>query len=184
MLLTAALLLAGGCAGRLTQFFPDTYYAKDGVYQNEALGFALMYSGVWRIWTDPREMDRNRRAAARVLQAQRIELLYAGETLDGTHGTRAIAEHMNMEAPEYFAVVRAANAAAIEQDYGSSVFLAPGVSAIKWEYSQAGYRYAEFLFKTGTVNVRIAFWTTPERYERFVPEYEQILLTLNLRPGM
>ena len=184
MLAALAAGLAVSCAAPIEQFYPDTCYAQDNVYNNPALGFALVYAPGWQVVCDPGDMDRAQRSAASMLHAQKAELLYAGQTREGGQGTRAIAENLNRTNEEYLATVRGLNVYSIEQDLGAVVFAGGSVPMVKWEYVHAGLRYVEFLFRAGTCNVRVAFWTTPDRYSEFLPVYEQIMGTLSLRPGM
>lgn len=177
---TAAVLLCG-CAGRMEQYYPDRWYTQDRIYQNETLGFALMYRAGWRIQTAFREMSREQRTVARTLRGQGAELLYVGATAEGAYGTRAIVEHLNKTPEDFAAALRAANAPSLDKDMGVGIFMAGQVLCMKWEYVFRGLRFVEFLFSAASYNVRIAFWTTPERYEEFLPEFEAIMTTLNLR---
>ncbi len=180
----AAIVLGVSCAPSFEQFYPDTYYEQDRIYQNETLGFALMFTPGWKIETDPSRMNKTRRAAARQLQEQGAELIFAGETVDGSQGTRGIVENLNRDNERFLAALRETNRANLDKDLGACTFMAGDVLAIKWEYEFRNMRFAEFLFRAGTYNVRIAFWTKADRYGDFLQVYEDIMATLDFRAAM
>jgi hypothetical protein len=180
-----AVMSLSGCAlFAPRQFYADTYYAQDHVYQNSTLGFALMYAPGWVLWTDPKGMDRSRQAAAKALARQGAELIFAGQTSEGAHGTRGIVENLNKSPQDYLTAVKSANAKSIEKDLGTATFMAGDILTMKWEYQYRGLRFVEFLFQVRTYDVRIAFWSTPERYPEFLPAYEDIMATLNYRAAL
>jgi hypothetical protein len=175
-----ALLTVQACTPSFAQFYSDRFYSQDRVYQNVSLGFAVMFSAGWNIEIDVAEMNRTRRQAALSIHKQGAELIFAGETVEGGHGTRGIVENLNLENDKFVAALRNANKAGIERDLGVENFVAGDVLSIKWEYVHNGMNFAEFLFRAGTRNVRIAFWTKPELYNEFLPVYEGIMATLDL----
>jgi len=167
-----------GCSSSLKHYFPDEYFARDRTYTNRPLGFALTYIGSWEITTDPARMRDAGKKVARELQQTGRELLFLGATVEGTQGTRGIAANLNLTNDEYLAQIRTSNGTALEEDFGA-VDMAGGDRIFKkWEYRFAGLRFVEFLFTTGTYNVRVAFWSDPETYTRFLPVYEEIMLSL------
>lgn len=176
--------LGVSCGPSFVQFYPDTYYEQDRIYQNETLGFALMFTPGWEITTDPSEMNKTRQAAARQLQEQGAELIFAGETVDGSQGTRGIVENLNRDNERFLAALRETNKANLDKDIGARTFMAGDVLGIKWEYEFQNMRFAEFLFRAGTYNVRIAFWTKADRYDDFLQVYEDIMATLDFRAGI
>lgn len=176
-LLCPALLLMLSCAS-VKQFYPDSYFPQDRVYRNRPLGFAISYIGNWTLATDPADMNPSGRKVAKMLNEAGGELLFVGATVEGTQGTRGIAEHLNLSNEEYLAQIRESNEGAIQKDYGSTMFVANEVVALKWEYLYRGLRFVEFLFVNNTYNIRIAFWTEPTLYERFLPVYEDIMMSL------
>lgn len=174
----ALLLGAGGCAPALKEYYADEYFAQDRIYRNRPLGFALAYSGAWEITTEAAQMSKAGRTVARQLQQQHQELLFVGVTAEGTQGTRAIAANANLDNHEYLLQVRQANKELLEHDLGDEPFNIPEFSMIKWQYRYKGLHFVEFLFRSGSYNVRIAFWTTPALFERFLPLYEEMMLSL------
>jgi hypothetical protein len=176
----ATLALLGCCTPRVGQFYTDSYYAEDRVYRNEALGFALVFPPGWRIHTAPADMSKAQRTVAKLLREQGAELVFAGETLDGGQGTRGIAENLNRTNEAFLVALRAANVLGIEKDLGATTFMAGDVLSLKWEYVYRGMRFVEFLFRSGTYNIRIAFWAPPDRYDDFLPVYESAMATLSL----
>lgn len=175
-----AACLVVGCAPAIQQFYTDTFHPEDHIYQNATLGFALMFSTGWQVVTDPMDMDKTRRQAAMQLHKQGAELIFAGETVEGGQGTRGIVENLNRPNKAFLAALRKANAGSITRDLGEETFMAGEVLSLKWEYEYRDMRFVEFLFRAGTYNVRIAFWTKPDLYESFLPEYEAIMATLDL----
>jgi hypothetical protein len=173
-------LLGGvvGCAPALKEYYPDEYFAQDRIYSNRSLGFALAFNGAWEILTDAAQMSKAGRTVARQLQKQRQELLFVGSTTEGTQGTRAIAANANLDNKEYLRQVREANKELLEQDLGDKRFSTPEFSMIQWQYRYKGLHFVEFLFRSGSYNMRIAFWTTPALFERFLPLYEQMMMSV------
>jgi hypothetical protein len=182
--LASLLLLSCAPTAIIHQFYPDTFYPQDRMYQNRSLGFALVYKPTWVLLPDPADMSKSQRAAATALRAQAAELLYAGQTADGSQGTRAIVENLNQSNEEFLVALRDANRGMVIEDHGQTTFMAGNRLALKWEYSAGQFRYAEFLFRIGTFNIRIAFWTVPERYDEFLPVYEDIMSTLSTAAGI
>jgi len=166
------------CAPTISQFFPDDYFSGDHLYRNKLLGFIIRYRGNWEITTDPNKMSKAGQKAARALQEGAAELLFVGMTREGSQGTRGIVDNLNVSSEEYLKRIRAANSTQIEEDFGAVFFQTNETMMIKWQYTYQGLQYAEFLFRSGTYNVRIAFWTTPDLYTRFLSEYEAIMSSL------
>lgn len=173
-----AATLVTGCVAPVAQFFDDTYFTQDRIYRNSSLAFAVQYRGNWKLAIEPRQMSRTGKKAAKVLQQSGRELLYTGATFEGTQGTRAIVCNLNLSNEEYLKEIRSSNTGTIQEDYGAINFVTESTIFLKWQYRFAGLRFVEFLFRTGTYNVRIAFWTRPDLYERFLPEYEHIIESL------
>jgi hypothetical protein len=173
----AASLLTG-CAAPLSEFYPDSFFSQDGVYENRPLGFSLTFRGNWIIETDPGAMTGATREFARELQQQGAELLFAGATAEGTQGVRGIAVNLNMPAMEYATRIRAINADAVSADSGLSEVRTERAQLIKWEYAIGEYRFIEFFFTVDTYDIRIAFWTKPAIFERFEPVYYDIISSL------
>ncbi len=183
----SALIIAGllfmSCAPAMVQFYPDDYYPEDKIYENKPLRFILNYSGNWRIYTDPNEMDRGSRAFAKELQKSGLELLFIGATVEGFHGTRGIAVNLNEPAREYAEYIRRLNGDDVENDQGLTEFYAAENYMIKWVYDKSDYRFVEFFFNIETYDIRISFWTKPNLYDNFLPVFEQIMSTLSLTTG-
>jgi hypothetical protein len=178
-----ALLLLLSCTPAPKQFFKDTFYPADQLYDNRSLGFVLRFSGNWNVVTDPARMDKAGRTVAAALAASGAELLFMGRTVEGINASRGIVENLNRSNEQYLATVRALNAASIEEDLGAVNIAAGETMLIRWDYRFRGLRFAEFLFRVGTYNVRIAFWTKPELFDDFLPEFEDIMSTLELKAG-
>ncbi|MBD3420973.1 MAG: hypothetical protein GF398_12710 [Chitinivibrionales bacterium] len=172
------VLLLLCCSGPLTQYYPDSYFREDRAYENKSLGFALIYRGNWDITTDPNRMSKSNKGVAEKFYNSGGELLYVGSTVEGTQGTRGIAINLNLSNIEYARKVREINSESIEEDKELIDFLAYDKPMVKWEYMMYGYQFVEFFFTRDTYNVRVAFWTKPHVYQRFLPVYEEIMSTL------
>jgi len=88
-------LLTLSCSSRLIQFYPDSYYPEDSVYQNKILNFLLTFDENWHLFTDPAAMDANSRIFAQDLHKSGVELLFIGATSERYLGTRGIAVNLN-----------------------------------------------------------------------------------------
>jgi hypothetical protein len=172
------------CGGPIQQFYPDTFYPQDRIYENKSLGFALQFQGNWSVITDPNEMNESGKRAALSLQESAAELLFMGMTFEGTQGCRGIVEHLNLSNEQFIQEVRKANEESLEKDLGTTDMVINGKSVIRWEYELYGFRYVEFIMKISTYNIRIAFWTTPRLYEEFLPVYHDIMASLMLLGGI
>lgn len=178
------LVLVFFCAcAPVKQFYPDRFFAEDNIYENKALGFAVTFRGSWTVATDPAEMSKTGRKAARMLQKSGRELLFAGSTVEGTQGTRGIAENLNLANEDYLEEIRKSNAGSLEKDLGSNEFVLADRPVIAWEYQYQGFHFVEYLFASGSYNIRIAFWTKPELFLNFLPVYEEIMSTLTATRG-
>jgi hypothetical protein len=173
-----SVLVLAACAPSLTQFFDDEFFAQDRVYQNTSLGFTLRYPAGWRIAASPDEMDETQQTAARILHRQGAELLFAGGTVEGTQGTRAIVENLNCTNEEYLAKAREANRGNIQKDLGDASIMAGEQLMVRWEYLFHDMHFAEFLFRAGSYNVRVAFWCKPDVFPKFLQVYEDVMGTL------
>jgi hypothetical protein len=176
--LTVAGLLAG-CAPAVTEFYPDHYYAEDGIYQNRLIDFTLTLSGGWLITTDPNRLERAQRKLARSLNQQGVEMLFVGYTPDMMHGVRALAANLNLPARTYAEHVWNANHTAAQSDSGLTEMLVNNIPMTRWLYTLHGLQYAEYFFTFDTYNLRLAFWTTPDRFDRFLPVYTDIMATIS-----
>jgi hypothetical protein len=173
-----ALLL--GCAAPIKHYYPDTFFSQDNLYENKPLGFLLQYRGAWELFTDPRDMAATAREFARTLQKSGAELLFVGTTVEATQGTRGIAINLNLPALEYAQQIQKINAAEITKDLGFVDFIAGAVPAVKWEYLIGDFRFVEFFFVLDTYDIRIAFWTKKTIFDRFLPQYEDIISSITL----
>jgi hypothetical protein len=181
---SAALLLAVACAAPRRQFYPDSFYPQDGIYENKPLRFLLTFSGNWHLFTDPEEMDKGSREFAHELQKAGVELLFVGASAEALHGTRAIAANLNETPVDYAEQIQRINKDDVQNDQGLVDFLAGDHAMTKWVYDKAGFRFAEFFFCVGTYNIRIAFWTKPQLFEKFLPVYEEIVSSLTFTGGL
>jgi hypothetical protein len=182
--LTVAMACTMCTAPAMRQFYPDTYFEADNVYENKTLRFILTYGNNWYLFTDPNEMDKQTRAFAKSLQKQGVELLFAGATVDGMHGTRGIAVNLNESGKEYAQRIYDLNKDDVVSDEGLIDFIIKGKNLVKWTYAKSGFRFVEFFFAIDTYDIRIAFWTHPDLFDNFLPVYEQIISTLIVTGGL
>ena len=164
-----------GCAGQIRQFYPDTYYEQDRIYENKPIGFSFSYRGNWNIVTDPQKMRGAGKELAQELNANGTELLFVGFTVEENQGTRAIAANLNESPEEYAAQVRELNKKTISEDFGITPFIAGQMEMVKWEYIVGEFWFAEFFFVVDTYDVRVAFWAKRDLYQKFLPVYEDII---------
>lgn len=176
-LLALSILLS--CASSIRQFYPDSYFTEDGIYQNKALRFSLSFRGNWVLITDPNEMRGNTREFAHDLQERGAELLFVGATSEGAQGVRGIAINLNTLPREYAERVREINADGVSEDFGLRDMLIDGMPMVRWDYVVKDFRFVEFFFTLDTYNTRIAFWTKPAIFERFEPVYLDIMSSLS-----
>jgi hypothetical protein len=173
------VLALSGCAAPLTEFYPDSYFTEDGVYDNKILGFALTFPRTWRLVTDPNAFNQSQKKLARILNRQGVDMLFLGSTSDGMQGARALAANLNLTTKEYFQRTWNANHVETSDDKGVSEMVIADIPVLRWEYSLFGLRYNEFFLTLGTCNLRIAFWATPDRFERFLPVYLEIMASIS-----
>ena len=171
--------LLASCAAPFREFYPDSYFIEDGIYQNNPIGFTLVFRGNWHIVTDPLKMERGSRAFARQLRQASAELLFVGTTAEKTQGVRGIAINLNIPCETYAGKIRDLNRDGIKEDFGITPLLLNRMPMARWDYMVENYRFVEFFFTLDTYNVRIAFWTKPEIFERFEPVYLDIISSLS-----
>jgi hypothetical protein len=168
------------CTPSLKQYYPDTYYLEDSIYENKSLHFLITYSSVWYLFTEPEEFDQKTRQFYRQLHKSHMELLFAGATTDGLYGTRCISANYNLRIRTFAENIRQANRSDIENDQGLTEFYAGRNPAIKWVYDQNGFRFVEFFFKIDTHDIRISFWTKSKLFENYLSVFEQIISTFTV----
>lgn len=176
-LLIAVFLLSLNCAAPIKQFYPGTFFPEDRTYQNKPIGFSLTYRGNWDIITDPNEMKQHKKDA-KSLQDSGAELLFLGSTVENTQGTRAIAANFNETNREYAEQIQRVNRSNLVEDYGLCEDTIHNIPMMRWEYAEGGFRFVEFFFSVDTYNLRVAFWTMPLLFKKFLPVYRDILGTL------
>jgi hypothetical protein len=179
--LAASFFVACFCAAPLQQFYPDAYYEEDKIYENKPLRFVMQFQGNWLMFTDPRDMDKGSRALARAFARSGYELLFVGATVEGMHGTRGIAVNLNEPVQEYAEQIRRLNAADVQNDKGLVPMIAGRIPLVKWIYDKAEFRFAEFFLNIGTYDIRIAFWSKHELFEKFLPVYEDMISSIEVR---
>lgn len=177
-ILAAATLILPGCSLTIPQFYPDSYFTEDGVYQNKPLRFSLAFPGNWEIETDPNEMPGDLLRLARKYGELGIELLFVGTTIERTHGVKGIAANLNADTWEYAENIRDQNMGSCTMDSGLTNIVMNEKPMVRWDYRKSGYRFAEFFFTLDTYNVHIAFWARPAAFERFLPVYLDIMSSL------
>lgn len=179
LLLTLPMVFTLFCAGTIKPFYPGNYFVEDKTYQNKSLGFSLTFRGNWDIVTDPNEMKDNK-VFAKELHDLGAELLFSGFTVEKTQGTRAIVTHLNETNREYADEIRTINKDQIDVDSGCGEIMINGKDFSTWRYQKNDFWFIEYFFSVDTYNIRVAFWTKPKLFDKFVPIYEQIMATLIL----
>jgi hypothetical protein len=174
------VLLLLACAPQIHQFYPDTYYSEDRVYENKPIGFTLTFRGNWIMFTDPNELDGPTRGFAAQLQERKAELLFVGTTVERTQMVRGIAIHLNLPPREYAERTREINKGNVTEDEGLTDALMDGKYMVRWDYVSMGARFVEFFMTVDTYNVRIAFWSDPKVFDQFLPIYLDIVSTLGI----
>ncbi len=175
---TCALFIIG-CAAPIKQFYPGTFSREDRTYQNKSIGFSLTYRGSWELITDPNGMKENKKYAKECQQSG-LELLFIGFTAEKMQGTRCIVWNLNETNKEWAEHIQRINKTQIDKDYGTAEDTLHGVPMVRWEYAKDELRFVEFFFSIDTYNLRIAFWTTPDLYDKFLPVYEDMMKTLSI----
>ncbi len=172
-------LIVAGCAAPIKQFYPGTYFPEDRTYQNKSIGFSLTYRGSWELVTDPNLMKENKKYAQECQQSG-LELLFVGFTAEKMQGTRCIVGNLNETSTEWADYVRRINTTRVDKDFGTTPDTLHGISMMRWEYAKNEIRFVEFFFSVDTYNIRVAFWTTPDLYDKFLPVYKDIMNTLSI----
>jgi hypothetical protein len=49
-----------------------------------------------------------------------------------------------------------------------------------WRYSKDQFVFIEYFFNIDTYDIRVAFWTKPRLFDKFLPVYKGIMGTLSL----
>jgi hypothetical protein len=177
-------LLTVNCAAPIKQFFPDTYYSEDRIYENKPLHFIVQFKGNWDLITDPNELSSGAKKTVVRWAKSGIELLFVGSTSEGLHTTRGMAENLNMPAREFAGTVLKNSESGVQNDRGLSDVTLGQNEMVKWVYDKEGFRYAEYFFAIDTYDIRIAFCSRPDAFERFLPVYEGIMATLEVTGGL
>jgi hypothetical protein len=170
------------CSPSIKQFYPGNYFPEDRTYQNKALGFSLTYTGNWEIATDPNKTRKNK-SYSKELHKIGAELLFTGFTVEKTQGTRCIVAHLNETSREYAEEIRNINKENVDSDSGCTDETINGKNFSTWRYKdkENDLCFIEYFFSVDTYNVRVAFWTTPILFEKFLPVYDEIMGTLQLQ---
>ena len=168
------------CIAPIKQFYADTFYPEDNVYENEGLGFVLRFRGNWSIVTDPEQMNKHYKAFAQNMQNAGGELLFMGSTVEGLYGVKAIALNLNEPPDEYAHYIRELNINEIDSDSEPIDFIAGDHIMAKWIYDKSGYRFVEFFFVVGTYDIRLSFWTKPDLFNNFLSVFEDIVSSFSL----
>jgi hypothetical protein len=171
-----------GCAAPIKEYYSDTFFEEDRIYQNKPLGFTLRFLDDWYLFTDPNTMDKSIQALARQLNHDASELLFVGATTDGLQGVRAVAAHLNASAREYAQAYYTLNKDDVLDDSGLVQQTIAAFPVISWEYSKqigkSRTRFIEFFFSVRTYTIRIAFWADPRIFNRFVRVYGDIVSSI------
>jgi len=168
-----------GCGSSIKQFYPDSFFEEDNVYKNKPLQFSLRFKGNWFIETNPNNMDNIAKNFAESLQKQNGELLFIGSTVEGTQGVRGIAVNLNIPALEYAQNIQKLNQKGLTSDSGLTQIDVHELPVVTWSYESSGFQFAEFFFTIDTYNIRIAFWSKPNIFKRFLPVYYDIISSLD-----
>jgi hypothetical protein len=181
--LTIAILLCS-CAGPIRQFYPDAYYSEDHLYENKSLHFIMKFAGNWEIITDPNEMGDETKKIARQFQKSGVELLFIGATVEGYHVVRGQAVNLNEPAMDYAQYLRRISAKEVENDQGLTPIVFGKNSMVKWVYDKGQSRIVEYIFTIDSYDIRIAFGTRIEFFEKFLPVYEETMSSLQVTGGL
>lgn len=174
------VLLLASCAAPIKQFYPDTYYEEDHIYENKPLGFNLKFDDNWIVITDPNMMSPGLKSLAKSYYKAGAELLFVGSTLEGFLAVRGLAVNLNEPTPDYAARIRDLNKKDISNDQGLTEIIEGRNSMIKWVYDKSGFRFVDFIFTINTYDIRISFWCLPENFDKFLPVFERIMSTLQV----
>ncbi len=171
------------CAGAIKEFYPDSFFMEDGVYQNKPLRFSLTFERNWNLFTDPNDMVRSLKRLAIEHQKEGRELLFVGTTVDGLQGVRGVALNLNASTEEYFEMYRKIKLTdndAISADSGVIAMVVGDIPMLRWCYTEYGHQFVEFFFTIDTYNIRIAFWAKPLIFQRFLKVYLSIMSSIEL----
>jgi hypothetical protein len=178
----ACLLLS--CAAPLKQFYPDTYYPEDHLYENKPLHFIMKFAGNWDIITDPNEMGKETQRIAREFAKSGVELLFIGATTEGFHVVRGQAVNLNEPPMDYATYIRRISANDVQNDQGLAEIVFGKNSMVKWIYDKGGSRIVEYIFTIDSYDMRIAFGTRIEFFDKFLPVYEETMSSLQVTGGL
>ena len=176
----AALALLVNCAGPLRQFYPDTYFEEDQLYENKPLHFLLQFKGNWELITDPNEFGSSILPLAKQARKEGRELLFVGATAEGRHVVTGMVSNANEPAHDYAEIVRRINKDNVENDQGLTDMIVGRNSMVKWIYDKGNSRIVEFIFVIDTYDIRIIFGTPKELFDKFLPVYEEIMTSLQV----
>ena len=174
----ALFFLFLNCIATIKQFYPGFYFSEDRIYQNKALGFSLKFIGNWEIVTDPNKMKQHK-SYAKLLHDSGAELLFVGFTVEKTHGTRAIAANLNETNMEYAKLIQRINKSSEIKDNGIYEDTINNIPFVVWEYEKDEFKFIELFFNVATYNIRMAFWSKPSFFEKFLPVYKEIMGSLS-----
>jgi hypothetical protein len=167
------------CAPLVKQYYPGHFSREKHSYQNNVLGFSLTYRGAWEITTDPNKMSIVSKDYAKELHTSGAELLFSGATVENTQGTRCIVVNLNETCEEYSEEIRRANQDQIDSDSGCALDTVNGIPFVVWRYSKNEFDFVEYFFTIDTYDIRLAFWTKPRIFNKFLPVYREIMGTLS-----
>ena len=173
-----SVILLFSCTSTIPQFYPDTFYPEDNVYENKPIGFLVTFRGNWHIITDPDSMNHHYKSFAKTMRNAGGELLFMGSTVERLYGVKALALNLNESPEDYASYIRDLNRREVERDSVPVVFFPGNVRVVKWIYDKSGYRFVEFFFVVDTYNIRLSFWTRPELFSGFLPVFEEIVGTV------
>jgi hypothetical protein len=183
IILAMTMVSLVSCTSTINQFYPDTFYSEDNIYENKTIGFLMTFRGKWNIITNPNDMNRHYKSFAQTMQDAGGELLFMGSTIEELYGVKALALNLNEPPDDYAQYIRTLNSSEIESDTTPVDFFTENIHAVKWIYTRTGYRFVEFFFIVDTYNVRLSFWTKPELFLNFLPVFEEIVGTITFTSG-
>ncbi len=170
------------CSAPIKQFYPDSYFEEDRIYQNKPLRFSLVFQGNWNIYTDPNIMMRSLKNLAIDHQKEGRELLFVGTTVDGLQGVKGIAINLNASPQEYaetYRKIKTTDNSNMTADSGLVDILINNKPMVRWCYTEFNCEFIEFFFTIDTYNVRISFWAKSTIFKRFLPVYFSIISSLD-----
>lgn len=198
-LLVSAIALGAGCAKQGVRSVPantvesvqsavpgDAPSAKPGSsvqltpsgstrYSNPRVGLKIDFPAGWVIWSRMEDMRADFRGSVGTLEQNGVEVLFAGHK-NNVLGARLTTENLGVPLDDYATLIIDINKREIGKVKRTDKRLG-GRDVVFWEASHAetGLEFIEYVFREGTHNLRLTFWTHPSLKARYVPEFQRIV---------